>query len=77
MASAAHLITPDHHTPSDHCDDLSSAELEDLGRCVGDHALALLKVLVAAGDGWDASPQERRRLAELVGPSTASSPTSR
>ncbi len=78
MATAAHLITPDHHTPSDHReDDLSSAELEDLGRCVGNHALALLKVLAAVGDGWDASPQERRRLAELVGPSTASSPTSR
>lgn len=76
MATAAHLITPDHLSASDHDDDLSSAELGDLGRCVGDHALALLKVLAGAGEGWDASPHERRRLAELLAPGTASSPTS-
>ena len=76
MATAAHLIIPDHLSPSDHGDDLSSTEAENLSRCVRDHAVALLRVLAAAGDGWDASPQERRRLAELVGPSTASSPTS-
>ena len=77
MATAAHLITPDHPTPSDHCESLSRAELEKLSRCVENHTRALLKVLAGAGEDWDASPQERRRLAELVGPSTASSPTSR
>lgn len=76
MATAAHLITPDHPAPSDHCADLSSTGLEDLGRCVGDHTLAPLTVLAGAGAGWDASPRERRQLAELLRPSTSSSLTS-
>ncbi len=78
MATAAHLITPGHLFPSDHADDgLSGTEPEALGRCVEDHAVALLRVLAGAGDAWEASPQKRRLLSELLGSSTAPSPTPR
>ncbi len=75
MATAAHLITTEHLSPSDHADDgLSGTEPEGLVRCVEDHALALLGVLADAGDAWEANPQERRLLSELLGSSTVPSP---
>ena len=47
-------------------DEHSAEHLAAMRRCIGDHAQALLVVLAAAGDDWDASPRERRLVAALA-----------